>query len=288
MVRIAAASEPASASVSANAMRCSPDASPGNQRACCSCVPASRSGSDAQLLDGEDQAGRGAGAAQLLDREADATAGRRRARRARPGTAARGCPGPRGAAGGPRGTRRSGRSRRRAARLARRRARGRRRGGARCSSVRRYVGDLGSARMLRSRRPIVAPGVAPGAEHAPVAHHCPCWRAFRSGLRYRRRNRGNGEPAPASLRSVTWTRPPGCLLIIVAAAFGIVGTIGILRQAAPGRWRPSARENPYRRRHRGHEALPDVRDGQPRRPTRPARAAGSHSPAERAAIPEPA
>ena len=46
VVRIAAASEPASASVRANAMSHSPDASRGTQRACCSSVPASSSGSD--------------------------------------------------------------------------------------------------------------------------------------------------------------------------------------------------------------------------------------------------
>ncbi len=53
-------------------MSCSPDASFGNQRACCSGVPASSSGSEPELLDGEDQPGRGAGAAELLDRQADA------------------------------------------------------------------------------------------------------------------------------------------------------------------------------------------------------------------------
>ena len=42
----AAASDPASASVSAKAMSCSPLASAGNQRACCSGVPASVIGSD--------------------------------------------------------------------------------------------------------------------------------------------------------------------------------------------------------------------------------------------------
>ena len=50
-----------------------------------------------QLLDGEDQAARGADPADLLDREADASAGRRRGRRTPPGTAGRGCRGSPGA-----------------------------------------------------------------------------------------------------------------------------------------------------------------------------------------------
>ena len=69
-VRMAATSEPASASVRANAMSCSPDASRGTQRACCSGVPASRSGSEPSSWTARIRPGRRAGATELLDRQA--------------------------------------------------------------------------------------------------------------------------------------------------------------------------------------------------------------------------
>jgi hypothetical protein len=60
-VRTAAASEPASASVRANAIRRSPDASAGTKRSQLGFGAGEQEGQCAQLLDGEDQAGRGAG-----------------------------------------------------------------------------------------------------------------------------------------------------------------------------------------------------------------------------------
>ena len=86
-------------------------------------------GQRAELLDGEDEPGRGAGATELFDRQAQAEQlateppvlhGERQ------GQDVVGRP---AAGGGPAGTRRSGRSRRRVARPVRRRCRGRRRGG---------------------------------------------------------------------------------------------------------------------------------------------------------------
>ncbi len=53
-------------------MRCSPLASLGNQLAFWTSVPASEIGRGAELLHREDQAGRGARPAELLDRQADA------------------------------------------------------------------------------------------------------------------------------------------------------------------------------------------------------------------------
>ena len=127
----AATSEPASASVRANAMRCSPLASFGNQRAFCSSVPGEGDRQRAELLDREDQAGRGARAAELLDREADAQqlpaeAAVLLGERQREDVLVGEQPAEVLA-----GTRRSCRSRRRAARPARRRGRGRRRGASR-------------------------------------------------------------------------------------------------------------------------------------------------------------
>ena len=53
-------------------MSCSPLASFGNQRACCSSRAGEGDRQRAELLDGQDQAGRGARPAELLDGEADA------------------------------------------------------------------------------------------------------------------------------------------------------------------------------------------------------------------------
>ena len=130
VVRAAAASEPASASVRANAMRCSPLASFGNQRACCSAVPASVIGSEPSSWTAR-MSPVVAHARLSCSTARQTSAARRRARRARPGTAGPGCRGRRAGAAGPRGTRRSGRSRRPGARPARRPARGRRRGASR-------------------------------------------------------------------------------------------------------------------------------------------------------------
>ena len=103
-VRIAAASEPASASVRANAMSRSPDASRGNQRACCSGVPARSSGSEPSSWTA--RISPVVAQARLSCSTARQTSGaRRRARRARPGTAGPGCPGRRGAPRGPAGSR---------------------------------------------------------------------------------------------------------------------------------------------------------------------------------------
>ena len=71
-VRAAAASEPASASVSANAIRCSPLASFGQPAGLLLGRAAMDDRQRRQLLDREDEPGRGARAAELLDDEAHA------------------------------------------------------------------------------------------------------------------------------------------------------------------------------------------------------------------------
>ena len=69
-VRVAATSEPASASVSANAISCRPAARSGSQRSCCSSDAGEDDRQRSELLHGQDQAARGAGATDLLDGEA--------------------------------------------------------------------------------------------------------------------------------------------------------------------------------------------------------------------------
>ena len=161
----------------------------GTQRAFCSSVPAEEERQRGELLDREDQPGRRARAADLLDRQADASAGRRRGRRIPRGTAAPGCRGPPGAGGCPRGTRRSCRSRRPAARPARRQGRGRRRGGAPAPrSADTWAAASGSLKAcLRVCVPPTGARCGGAPRGAPVRH--PVRRASQSSARSLRRMR---------------------------------------------------------------------------------------------------
>ena len=91
-MRIAAASEPASASVRAKAISDSPGREVGEPARLLLGRARQEQRQRAELLDGEDQAGRGADAAELLDGQADREQVAAEAAVLDPGTAAPGCP----------------------------------------------------------------------------------------------------------------------------------------------------------------------------------------------------
>ncbi len=233
-------------------MSCSPDASRGNQRSCCSSVPGQEERQRPELLDREDEAGRRAGMAQLLDGEADAQQLAAEA----------------------------------AVALGERQGEDVVVGKQSPQVVREFAGpiDLGGTRC----HPLVREDTDGVAEHLVLLGQ-----AIRSGGAGRVGHRGHpssGSRGEASGRG----RPSGdgvgyidgvrrdrrggrspvaevsqmdqttqLLVLVAAAAIGIVATVAIMRRQRKV-VEESSRENPFAREHRGHEAMPELWLRQPR------------------------